>query len=58
MGVILMDKTSSRRKRISEVVKSELSEAAEQESKVTAVGRAEMVHVSKQVREESDKNRA
>ena len=53
-----MDKTSSRRKRISEVVKSELSEAAEQESKVTAVGRAEMVHVSKQVREESDKNRA
>jgi len=50
-----MNKTSSRRKRISEVVKSELSEAKEQESKITAVGRAEMVHVSKQVREDNEK---
>jgi len=53
-----MDKTSSRRKRISEVVKSELSEAAEEERKVNAVKRAEMEHVSRQVREESDKDRA
>ena len=57
-GVIFMDKTLSKRKRISEVVKKELAEATERENKVSAVGRAEMVHVSKQVRTESDKKRA
>jgi len=50
-----MDKTLSKRKRISEVVKKELAEATERENKVSAVGRAEMAHVSKQVRTESER---
>jgi len=50
-----MDKTSSKRRRISEVVKGELSETTEVESKVTAVGRAEREHVSKKARADNER---
>lgn len=45
-----MDKSSSKRKRASKAVKEELSETVREESRVNAVGRAEMEHVSKRAR--------